>query len=180
MPFRARRGPRGRLGHRHRAKLRMRRQHAVKRPQERPAAPLEVLPGIFAVENDRDGRLFPAARLRKAPACLDHAVDEVRRGHPRHASRRTRSQSNQRGSDRGRGTRSAATRAGRHTAGTAAPAARAAHAHRAGTRGRWSGRESPRRSPSIESPPSRRAPRLPRTPTLRMATTRRARVRTAG
>ena len=34
----------------------------VKRAQKRPAAPLEVFPGIFAVEDDEDDRLSSPAR----------------------------------------------------------------------------------------------------------------------
>ena len=58
----------------------MRGQHAVQRSKERAPAPFEMLPRVFAVENDRDGGLFPAARIRKAPSRLHEAMDEVRSG----------------------------------------------------------------------------------------------------
>ena len=52
-------------------------QPPVQRPQERPAAALEVLPGVLAVEDDRDERLSPAGALAIAPAGLDQPADEV-------------------------------------------------------------------------------------------------------
>ena len=54
-------------------------QPAVERAQERPAAALEVLPGIFAVQDDRD-----AAPRRPAGALADSG------GRPRRAGRRSR------------------------------------------------------------------------------------------
>src|SRR5688500_20339988 len=55
-------------------------QHAVEAPKEGAAAPLEMLPRVFAIEDHRDSRLFPAGKLRKAPTGFGQAVDEIRRG----------------------------------------------------------------------------------------------------
>ena len=61
------------------SKLRVRLQHAVQRAQERAPALLEMLPGVFAVEDHGDGRFFPTGRCRKSPACLDQPIHEIRR-----------------------------------------------------------------------------------------------------
>ena len=52
-------------------------ERAIQRPQERPALALVVLPGVLAVEDDRnDG--FPAAGPRRIPpAAFDQPADEV-------------------------------------------------------------------------------------------------------
>ena len=53
-------------------------QAAVERAQKRPAAALEMLPGVLAVEDDRDERLSPAGALARSG------------GPPRPAGRRSR------------------------------------------------------------------------------------------
>src|SRR5688572_21435274 len=53
---------------------------SVQRAQERASAAVEMLPRVLTVQDDRDGGLFPSARLGKAPACLNETMDEVRRG----------------------------------------------------------------------------------------------------
>ena len=77
MPGSSRRGAAARLGHGHGPQLGVVGQPAVQRAQERPAAALEVLPGVLAVQDDRDERLFPAGRARVAAARLDEPRDEV-------------------------------------------------------------------------------------------------------
>src|SRR5207248_9006348 len=58
---------RARLGHRDRPQLGMRGETAVQRAEEWPPAALEVLPRVFAVEDDRDDG-FPALRSRRVAA----------------------------------------------------------------------------------------------------------------
>src|SRR5258708_4679754 len=48
------------FAHRHGPKLGMAREPAVQSAQERPPAALEVLPGIFTIEDDGDHRFGPA------------------------------------------------------------------------------------------------------------------------
>ena len=66
-----------RLAHRDRPELWMGGEPPVKRAQKRPSAPLEVLPGIFAVEDDEDDRLSPPARRREPSPGVGQAGDEV-------------------------------------------------------------------------------------------------------
>ena len=53
-----------RLAHRDGPKLRMGGEPPVQGAQKRSSAPLEMLPGIFAVEDDENDRLSPPARGR--------------------------------------------------------------------------------------------------------------------
>ena len=65
------------FGHRDRPKLGMAGEPPVKRAEERAAAALEMLPGVLAVQDDRDERLSPAGRGRVAPAGLRQPRDEI-------------------------------------------------------------------------------------------------------
>ena len=66
-----------RLPHRDGPELGVRGQAAIERAQERAAAAFEVLPGVLAVEDDRDERLSPAGAVAVAPAGLDEPRHEV-------------------------------------------------------------------------------------------------------
>ena len=71
---------RRRLGHRDGLDVGGVRQRPVQRAQERPAAAVVILPGVLAVEDDRNGRDFPAAGLRESPARGADVLDEIGRG----------------------------------------------------------------------------------------------------
>src|SRR5207302_4033703 len=67
---------RARLGHRHRRELSMALEPAVQGAQEGPAAAVEMLPGVFSVQNDGDEGLFPAgARTAAAAGAAEPARD---------------------------------------------------------------------------------------------------------
>ena len=66
-----------RLAHRDGPELRMRGEPPVERPQERPSAPFEMLPGVLAVEDDEDDRLSPSARGREPAPRFRQPRDEV-------------------------------------------------------------------------------------------------------
>src|SRR5215468_1981432 len=69
-----------RLGHRHGSKVPMLGQLAVEGAQKRTAAALEMLPGILAVEDDRDERLFPAGSQAVVTARFRQALQEMTGG----------------------------------------------------------------------------------------------------
>src|ERR1051326_9104415 len=75
--------PAARVGHRHRRELGMMFEPPVQCAKKRTAAPLAMLPGILAVEDDGNDGLSPAGALAEAPAGIDEPVHEVLSGSDR-------------------------------------------------------------------------------------------------